>query len=324
MADISKIQVPGSATQYNIKDAQARRDIEDVKADLDALESTVDALEPGLSETAKAVLLDCLRHVYYIDNDDNHYNMLRLALDNAVFPQIRATFTPGSSAIYTDDDLNSLKQFLTVKYYETAQSAGVTVNAADYTVSGELVEGRSLVNINYNNLTAPCAITGVVGFNNIWSWAMGDGRTVILNASTDRNQDSLTGVTISDAQHKPASFNINTRRHLAARRGILPYTYYGTSQLSTLYPIPVPTKANKVSVSILPNTQYSYANIVKFNRNNNKYEYYTSIGGWSQGVNERSFAASEDLFLFVNFKYNADGSSYPTEPSSIVIQFEEV
>lgn len=35
MADISKIQVPGSATQYNIKDAQARRDIEDVKADLD-------------------------------------------------------------------------------------------------------------------------------------------------------------------------------------------------------------------------------------------------------------------------------------------------
>ena len=37
MADISKIQVPGSATQYNIKDAQARRDIEDVKADLGAL-----------------------------------------------------------------------------------------------------------------------------------------------------------------------------------------------------------------------------------------------------------------------------------------------
>ena len=34
MADISKIQVPGSTTQYNIKDAQARRDIEDVKADL--------------------------------------------------------------------------------------------------------------------------------------------------------------------------------------------------------------------------------------------------------------------------------------------------
>jgi len=37
MADISKIQVPGSATQYNIKDAQARRDIEGVKADLGTL-----------------------------------------------------------------------------------------------------------------------------------------------------------------------------------------------------------------------------------------------------------------------------------------------
>ena len=40
MADISKIQVPGSATQYNIKDAQARRDIEDVKADLGAFTPT--------------------------------------------------------------------------------------------------------------------------------------------------------------------------------------------------------------------------------------------------------------------------------------------
>ena len=40
MADISKIQVPGSATQYNIKDAQARRDIEDVKADLGDFKAT--------------------------------------------------------------------------------------------------------------------------------------------------------------------------------------------------------------------------------------------------------------------------------------------
>lgn len=43
MADISKIQVPGSATQYNIKDAQARRDIEDVKADLDSVAGSINS-----------------------------------------------------------------------------------------------------------------------------------------------------------------------------------------------------------------------------------------------------------------------------------------
>lgn len=59
MADISKIQVPGSATQYNIKDAQARRDIEDVKADLDALEPSL------LSDNAKEALLACLENVAY-------------------------------------------------------------------------------------------------------------------------------------------------------------------------------------------------------------------------------------------------------------------
>ena len=55
MADISKIQVPGSATQYNIKDAQARRDIEDVKADLDAI--------TPLTDDIKQAILDCFSNV---------------------------------------------------------------------------------------------------------------------------------------------------------------------------------------------------------------------------------------------------------------------
>ena len=63
MADISKIQVPGSATQYNIKDAQARRDIEDVKADLGALESNV------FSVDAKYALAELLKNVTSADEN---------------------------------------------------------------------------------------------------------------------------------------------------------------------------------------------------------------------------------------------------------------
>lgn len=54
MADISKIQVPGSATQYNIKDAQARRDIEDVKADLDTLDAHTILLNDNVPNTTQA------------------------------------------------------------------------------------------------------------------------------------------------------------------------------------------------------------------------------------------------------------------------------
>ena len=52
MADISKIQVPGSATQYNIKDAQARRDIEDVKADLGAQTGVISLIKDYYIKTS--------------------------------------------------------------------------------------------------------------------------------------------------------------------------------------------------------------------------------------------------------------------------------
>ena len=79
MADISKIQVPGSATQYNIKDAQARRDIEDVKADLDAI-------VPGLSDDAKAALMACFAHVTWDGDSSSYMDDLRTALGIVVNP----------------------------------------------------------------------------------------------------------------------------------------------------------------------------------------------------------------------------------------------
>lgn len=56
MADISKIQVPGSATQYNIKDAQARRDIEDVKADLDVVQDDLTIVKQSVVEKTEVII----------------------------------------------------------------------------------------------------------------------------------------------------------------------------------------------------------------------------------------------------------------------------
>lgn len=69
MADISKIQVPGNATQYNIKDAQARRDIEDVKADLDNIDSS-------LSDTAIQLLETILNAAVYTSDQSANIDAL--------------------------------------------------------------------------------------------------------------------------------------------------------------------------------------------------------------------------------------------------------
>ena len=66
MADISKIQVPGSATQYNIKDAQARRDIEDVKADLENVTDDLSSVSSDLQSLQNK--FDAL-----IDADEGRY-----------------------------------------------------------------------------------------------------------------------------------------------------------------------------------------------------------------------------------------------------------
>lgn len=74
MADISKVRML-NGTEYNYKDAKARSDIEELKADLDAI-------VPGLSDEAKTALLNCFAHVAWIDkNGKDYYDALEEALD---------------------------------------------------------------------------------------------------------------------------------------------------------------------------------------------------------------------------------------------------
>ena len=337
MADISKIQVPGSATQYNIKDAQARRDIEDVKADLGTLTdldtdnktSIVAAINElasggsGLTDEAKAALLACFESVVWKDGSDNgHYAALESALYPDQYPKITAVFDSGSTVIYTDDTLDSLKQYLTVKYYETSESSGTTIADADYTLSGSLVAGTNNVTVTYNDNVTLFTVSGVVDFYNTYEWSLSNGNMQKIEASCDQNTNALTGLYISYASTRPTVAN---RRTIVTSKGVRPYTDYIAGELATDYPIPIPKDANQIKVSITPNTQYSYINIEKYDEGTGKYTNYdSSVKGWTQGENTKTFTASEDLFATINFKYDSSGSSYPVEPTEITIEFSEV
>jgi len=169
MADISKIQVPGSATQYDIKDAQARRDIEDVKADLGNLsnletESKTDIVSAineaaqsggaGLSSAAKAALLACFRHVAFLDDDDDYYGNLELALHDVV--DLDVVFTQGTNVITKTDKLDDLRNFLTVT---ATYDNGTTAEVSEYTLSGTLGAATSVITVGIGGKKARFNVT---------------------------------------------------------------------------------------------------------------------------------------------------------------------
>ena len=151
-----------------LEDFKAVRDVDvasnsaqftEIKADLQDLEETVDAMEPGLSDAAKAALLACLREIPFLDSSTN-YAVLEAALFNN-YPKITVSYNPGQNIIYTDYELDALKTYMTVKYYESSSDAGITISSANYTLSGTLTEGVNSILCQYGNYTAAVAVTAV-------------------------------------------------------------------------------------------------------------------------------------------------------------------
>lgn len=130
---------------------QLATDVADIKDDLSHI-------EPGLSDDAKQALLNCFAHVTWDDDDGPDY---REALYNALYtdgyPRITATFIQGNNIIYATDSLDSLKPYLTVTYYESAESTGTIVQ--DYTLSGDLSNATSTITALYVGKTASFTVS---------------------------------------------------------------------------------------------------------------------------------------------------------------------
>ena len=69
-----------------------------------------------------------------------------------VLTGITATFTQGSATIYDTDDLNDLKQYLTV-VASYSDSTTRTLNANEYTLSGTLVAPSSTITVSFEGQT---------------------------------------------------------------------------------------------------------------------------------------------------------------------------
>ena len=123
------------------------------KADeVDELKSEIENIEPGVwSDAAKQALLNCFVHTAWIDEHGQTYYD---ALESALYPTIeglRVIFTQGNEKYYPFDSLDSLKENLEVTY---TNNQGQTFIVTDYTLSGTLVVGSSVITVLYNGFTA--------------------------------------------------------------------------------------------------------------------------------------------------------------------------
>lgn len=119
--------------------------------------------EGGLTEAMKQALLQLARKVAYIDgNGQTYYNALYTAFYGGapvvVLDSITAVFNQGSNVVYDTDTLDSLKPMLTVTAHYSDNTTA-TVPSTDYTLSGTLTAGTSVVTVSYSEKTTTFNVT---------------------------------------------------------------------------------------------------------------------------------------------------------------------
>ena len=143
--------------------------INSLKSNLGALDDRVEALEGGgggLSADVKAALMNIVNHVAWDDDDPTGQTYIT-ALYDALYPpappasltSITAVYTQ-SGTVYDTDTLNDLKSDLVVTaHYSDSTSHAVT----DYTLSGTLAVGTSVIAANYNGKSTTFSVTVTSG-----------------------------------------------------------------------------------------------------------------------------------------------------------------
>lgn len=281
--------------------------------------------DAGIPDAVKVSLLDLVRHVAYIDDQGQaYYDALYATLygGSGGYPRLQAVYAPGTHVVYTDDALDTLKPYLTVKRLESAGDSGTVV--ADYTLSGTLVDGRSTVLVRADGLVTAVQVEAV-DFYNIHVRSVEAGSLSMVVGSCDPNQNNTTMY----PSRLFLSEDYAPRRNFSVTRGKAPcYEYNQTAVPTAYYPIPIPADANKIRITMNPSGRYLYLHTVPYDVASGTYlnSIVENRVAWTQltdGVLEKEITNPGNLFMILNSKYDSAGQSYPTDPTNLTIEFLE-
>lgn len=221
----------------------------------------------------------------------------------AVLESISAVYTQ-SGTVYDIDSLDSLKADLVVTA-TYSDSTTETVPSTDYTLSGTLEAGTSTITVSYSGKTTTFSVT-VTSWKDKMSYSTASGDLDVQNLAT--SWDSTHGLYVSAVTN-------NKRRCFTLPYGerSCRYTTDNTSYTDTseYYPIPIPSSATSVTVSISPSTMYHGESF--YTLANDEYTRQADPG-WKQGSFTHTFTAGQYEFMAIACKKDSSGNVFTTEP----------
>lgn len=309
-----QLTAPTNATKLIIND---RSGVTSYKVG-DNLISRITVIEnanTGLTEDAIIALLTCFEHVAWIDgNGRNYYDMLEDSFNLSTYPKIKAELAQSASVIYTDDDLDTLKSRLTVKYYANRDDVGTEVIDSDYTLSGTLTEGNNTITVAYGVYRTKF-IVQAVDYYNAHEVVYPDNNNklrILSNWQLEGGYSNDSGAYIKSTSNRACLLSLKGRQSISNNQSSFVNSGY--------YPIPIPANATSVSITLSPSTLYAYVGIVKTSASKTtKYERLQDKN-WSQSPISMNFSRGQDLGLVINLKANSSGNS-SVSVSGISVEF---
>ena len=202
---LQSIKFPGLNDTYTTPQVDATLTTTGAAADAkkvgDEITSVKQDLSKVFSNNAKAALLDCLKHVAWIDeHGQDCYDALEEALySGLIVISITAAFNQSGAVITNLNNLSDLRQYLTVT---ALMDDGKTKVVNNYTLLGNLDQAQSTITVIYGEKTDTFTVSVTV--YPIIKWDNSLGR---LPSSED-------GFTFNEVGNVAKSFDANTGIHL--------------------------------------------------------------------------------------------------------------
>lgn len=274
----------------------------------------------GLTNEVKNALLACFRHVSWLDDEEDYYAALELALDVEPERYLLIDFTPGNHTVYANDSLDTLIPYLTVTYYEGV--IATVLSSDDYSLSGSLQIGSNTISVSYTNLNASFDVTAI-DFYNVWTWEYkSDGTGNLIKKSKDSFDMSISGILRGIFTGPAATFSktrtfITDRGKAPMRVNSSPYAYF----TPYMYPVPVPKTATQAICTVTPSNYKMCVFVFRYLNDQTLTQYdYTQVTSKIDqvGTATLTFSARENTFLsmYVN---NSDTTSIVEEPEFKIV-----